>query len=86
MRNLLRTLASVEFKTKLSSSWGEQFDDGWMVELVDIDLDYSRDIDYSIEDTHFPETRAPFIFRYTLGLTFTLLNFHLDLSVGWERP
>lgn len=84
MRKFLRSLASVEFKAKLSSSWGESFDDGWQVEVADIDLDYAHGLDYSIEDTHFPDTKAPFVHTHVVGLTFALLNFHTDLSVHWE--
>ena len=85
MRKLLRSLASLALKTKLSSSWGESFNDGgWLFELLDIDLDYSKDLDYSIEDTHFPDTKAPFVYTHAVGLTVTVANFHLDFIVSYE--
>ena len=81
---ILRTLASVSLKVKLSSSWGERWDSGWLVEVFDLDIDYLKEADYSIEESHFPDTRGPFIWDHKLSPTFTILNFSLDIILGWE--
>lgn len=83
MRKFFRTLASVAFKAKFSSYWGEERD-GFLVEAVNVDLSYNWELDYSIEDSHFPDTRAPFVYVREVTLSFTLLNLNLDLTVEWE--